>query len=159
VRRGWRMPLALYVLVALPPSERKTPVIHTLAAPLRAWERERAEAIAAKRHEALVRVDQARARMDAALRALTRPAKDANEETLATARAEAARELAEAESAVPAEPRLLVEYATPEALAERMAENGDRQIILSDEGAGVLAMTGRYARWGGADLDLLLRGY
>jgi hypothetical protein len=159
VRPGWRMPPTLYVLVALPPSERKSPVINALAEPLRAWERERAVAIAEERRAALVRVEQARARTDAALKALTRAAEKGEPEPLAVAHTEAARMLADAEAVVPAEARLIVEYATPEALAERMADNGDRQMIVSDEGAGVLAMTGRYSRWGGADLDLLLRGY
>jgi hypothetical protein len=159
VRRGWRMPPVLYVLVALPPSERKSPVIYALAEPLRRWEREQAQAIAAQRKEALVRVDQARARVETALRMLTRPSNGADLDELASAHGAAVRALTEAEAAVPPEPRLIVEYATPEALAERMVDNGDRQIIVSDEGAGVLAMTGRYARFGGADLDLLLRGY
>lgn len=159
VRPGWRMPPTLYALVALPPSERKTPVIRDLAEPLRAWERAKAEEIAKEREAAVTRVKQAQAREAAALRAITRPPKGANSDALSAAHAKAARVLAEAEAAVPPEARLIVEYATPEALAERMANNGDRQVILSDEGAGVLAMTGRYARWGGADLDLLLRGF
>jgi len=160
VRPGWRMPPVLYVLVALPPSERKSPVINVLAEPMRAWERARAAEIATAREEALIRVAQARAQADGALRALTRPPKeDADSDALAMTHTKAAQALAKAEAAVLPEARLIVEYATPEALAERMADHGDRQIILSDEGAGVLAMTGRYSKWGGADLDLLLRGY
>jgi hypothetical protein len=159
VRAGWRMPLVLYVVVGLPPSERKTPVITALAAPLRAWERERLDAIATQRQEALAAVRRAKAREEGALRALGRPAKGADVSELEAAHVAAARALAEAEAAVPPESYLLVEYATPEALAERMVDAGDRQVILSDEGAGVLAMTGRYSKRGGADLDLLLRGY
>lgn len=159
VRSGWCMPPVLYVLVALPPSERKSPVITALAGPLRTWEREQAIATADARRRALVAVEQARARAEAALRAFTRPAKGVDIDALAETHRVAAQTLYDAEAAVPAEARLIVEYATPEALAERMADRGDRQIILSDEGAGVLAMTGRYARFAGADLDLLLKGY
>jgi hypothetical protein len=159
VRPGWRMPPTLYVLAALPPSERKTPVIRDLAEPVRDWERAHAESIAEARRDALARVKQLRAREEAALRRVARPTKGTTPEAAAAEHTEAARALDDGLAAVPPKARMVVEYATSEALAERMAAWGDRQVILSDEGAGVLAMTGRYARWGGADLDLLLRAY
>lgn len=159
VRPSWVMPPVLYVLTMLPPSERKSPVIQELSAPLRDWEREQNQVIAEARREALVRVDQARVRTEAALKAITNPKKGDGDDTQRAERHRAAaRELADAEAAVPPEARLLVEFATEEALAERMADRDGRQIILSDEGGGVFRMATRYSRGGGADLDVLLKG-
>lgn len=159
VRDGWVMPLVLYVLCALAPSERKSPAIAALTRALREWENDENTRNADARNVALSALRRAEAREKAALKATERSGEaKPGEPTPDQRHAAASRELDRARAAVPPLTRALVEYATPEALVERMAANGGRQIIVSDEGAGVLQGPSRYSK-GAADLDVLLKGY
>lgn len=159
VRPGWSEPLNLYVLVALPPGERKSAVFEAVTAPLSAFGEERAVALAPVITEAAIR-----------RRALERAADTAQKEA-ARARTESAREAAilratglatEAEAVkVPASFRLLADDATPEALASLLAEQGGRMAVLSPEGGVFSQMAGRYSmgRATSANLEVYLKGH
>jgi hypothetical protein len=159
VRPGWEEPLNLYVLVALPPGERKSAVFEAATAPLSEFEEERARALAPIVTEAAIR-----------RRALDRAADTAQTEA-AKAKTPGAREAAieratqlatEAEAViVPAAYRLLADDATPEALASLLAEQGGRLAVLSAEGGIFGQMAGRYStgRGTGANLDVYLKGH
>ena len=56
-------------------------------------------------------------------------------------------------------PRLLVDDATPEALASLLAEQGGRIALLSPEGDVFDMMAGRYAQGGGPNLGVYLKGH
>ena len=60
---------------------------------------------------------------------------------------------------VPATPRLLVDDATPEALASLLAEQGGRIALLSPEGDVFDMMAGRYSQGGGPNLGVYLKGH
>ncbi|MDQ6791272.1 MAG: DUF3987 domain-containing protein [Actinomycetota bacterium] len=159
VRHGWEEPLNLYVLVALPPGERKSAVFEAATAPLSDFEEDRSRALAPIVTAAATR-----------RRALERAVESAQAEA-AKAKTSSAREMAieratqlaaEAEAViVPAAYRLLADDATPEALASLLAEQDGRLAVLSAEGGVFGQMAGRYstARGTGANLDVYLKGH
>jgi replicative DNA helicase len=159
IKSGWEEPLNLYVLVALPPGERKSAVFEAVTAPLSEFEEERAQALAPVVTEAAIR-----------RRALERAAEKAETEAASAKTAESreafikrAAELAqEAQSViVPAPYRLLGDDATPESLASLLAQQGGRIALLSPEGGVVGQMAGRYSpsRVAGANLGVYLKGH
>ncbi|MER3439746.1 MAG: hypothetical protein C4296_00005, partial [Gemmataceae bacterium] len=141
VRDGWSEPLALYVVVALPPGTRKTSVFLEVTAPLEAWERAEIERLAPE-----VAVARSKHRIaEQRLQALQSKAAKAQPDEAAAATEEASQlawELATAH--VPALPRLLVDDCTPEALARLLAEQGGRLGVFSDEGDTFDLMRARY---------------
>jgi replicative DNA helicase len=158
VRPGWVEPLNLYVLVALPPGERKTAVFDAVTTPLSEFEEERARTLSPVIAEAAVR-----------RRTLEKAAETAQAEA-ARAKTEAAREAAiqratelagQAQAvAVPAPYRLLADDSTPEALTSLLAEQGGRIAVLSDEGGVFGQMAGRYSPTGRvSNLDVYLKGH
>jgi len=159
VKPGWEEPLNLYVLVALPPGERKSAVFEAATAPLSEFEEERARALAPITTEAAIR---RRALERAAEAAETEAAKARTAEAREVAIERAAELAREAESViVPAPYRLLADDATPEILATMLAQQGGRIALLSPEGGVVGQMAGRYssARVPGANLGVYLKGH
>lgn len=65
----------------------------------------------------------------------------------------------ETKRSVPTPPRILAEYATPEALVGVLAENLGRLALISDEAAGFFDIVGgRYSDRAEANVDLFLKG-
>jgi replicative DNA helicase len=93
VRPGWQEPLNLYVLVAMPPGERKTAVFEAVTAPLSEFEEERARALSPITTEAPIRwrtLDRAVEAMQAeAAKAKTADAREAGIQRAAELAAEA----------------------------------------------------------------------
>ena len=156
VRRGWEEPVNLYILVAMPPGSRKSPVFAKVMAPLMAWERQAldwarpniVDAAARKRiAEDLVRqAEKIAANTDGADR------------DKRTAEAVAASETADAIE-VPAAPRLLADDATAEAVGSLLAEQGGRLAILSPEGDLFDLMAGRYSKNNMPNIGVFLKGW
>jgi len=153
VRPDWREPLCLFVVVVADPAERKSAVMERVTAPLRAVEREALDAarpiyaarqdarrIAEKRHEAAV-IQAGKLGAAAELEADV----------------QAARTYLDGVPD-PRLPRLLVDDATPEALARVMAEQGGRLGVLSAEGGLFATIAGRYSN-GVPNLDLVLKAH
>jgi putative DNA primase/helicase len=155
VRLGWVEPLNLFTTVAMAPGARKTPVFMRITRPIEAAE---VEAIAkakpmvmeSKVKKALADADATKAMIEA-----ERAKEDARAEALNFAQAKA--EMA-AVIEVPALPRLLVDDATPEALASLLAEQGGQLAMFSDEGDVFSMMAGRYNK-GGNNLAVYLKGH
>lgn len=156
VRDGWREPLNLYTVTALPPAARKSAVLAEVSAPLVEHERREAERMApvveeqrsARRtvEKRLMRLeDKAAKAEDAAARA------EADAE-----RAEIARELAA--MPVPVLPRLLVGDVTPEQLATLLHEQGGRIAAFSAEGELFAIVAGRYSD-GAPNMETLLKAH
>ena len=147
----WWEPLCLYTVAVAPPGERKSAVIGALTRPAIEYERERREAEAAD-------VAQSKARasaLDKAHQAAeTRFAsgKGALEDAL-----NAAQEAEQARSDMKYPYRLLVDDATPEKLADLMAQQGGCITISSAEGGVFDMMAGRYDR--SANLDVYLKAH
>jgi replicative DNA helicase len=156
VRPGWREPLNLYTVVAMPPGSRKSAVFAAMTAPLLEAERQLVD-------QARPRIAEAEVRRKAAHAEAERRAKQASatrdrltrEEALASA-ADAA---VEAEQIiVPPLPRLIADDVTTEAAASLLAEQGGRLAVLSAEGGIFSTLAGRYSG-GVPSLEVFLKGH
>lgn len=155
VRAGWTETCGLWVALIADPSERKSPTIDAVTAPLRAVEADLAAAGALERD----RLGQERRILDRRAEEAERAAAKAKPAQYSDAlnAARAARDAAAAVT-VPPEPRLLANDATPEALVSVAAGQGGRIALMSDE-PGPLADMGRRYSTGGANLDPFLTGW
>ncbi|SDH02596.1 YfjI family protein [Pseudonocardia oroxyli] len=155
IRPGWREPLNLYTVVAMPPGSRKSAVFAAMTAPLLDAERQL--------------IDRARPRMVEAELARKMAAKEAERRTIEAtnvrdpaARAEALNAAAEytleAEKPVPALPRLIADDITTEAAASLLAEQRGRLAVLSAEGGIFSTLAGRYSS-GVPNLEVFLKGH
>jgi replicative DNA helicase len=158
-RPGWREPVNVFTVLALPPGTRKSAVFRAMAAPL--VERERdlidrarqplADAAGRKRiAEAAVKAAEGKA---ATAKATGKPDADALAEAALQAAAEAAL------IAVPQAPRLIADDATVEALGSLLAEQGGRIAVLSPEGGIFDLLAGRYSPSNMPNLDVFLKGH
>ena len=155
VRPGWIEPVNLFVVVALPPGSRKSPVFKALSAPLL-----RAEKLLCQRTWPLI--EQAEIELRIARTAAEKSAKSAENAWAAEVRAELVAEALDAASAVrqitvPVLPQLVADDVTPEAAASLLAEQGGRLAVLSDEGGIFATLAGRYS--GTPNLEVFLKGH
>ncbi len=154
---AWAEPTCLYVVVVLPPGNRKSEVFRAMTAPLRAVERTMIEASRPLIAEALVRRKLAEADADrTAKNAEQATAKaagnDAADPTAAIRGATAAR-IALDNAQIPAEPCLFADDTTIERLGSRLAEQDGRFAVLSPEGEIFSIAAGRYS--GSPNLGIL----
>ncbi|WP_406273676.1 YfjI family protein [Streptomyces sp. NBC_00191] len=154
VRGNWREPTNLYVVVALPPANRKSAVFALLSDPLFEAEKQ----LKTVRQPAIVEAQMtARLAREAADKAAAKAASanaDERDELVSTAIA-----LAQAAEtvAVPVEPQLLADDATAETVTSRMAEQGGRISVMSAEGDIFDIIAGRYS--GKPNLGVFLKGH
>jgi replicative DNA helicase len=136
--RGWREPAALYVCCVAQSGEGKTPLVTFLRAPLEDVQRERQAAAGPAIAAAVAKLEVLRGQRDAAKRA-------ASKGTISSADlASLTEDVARAEAEQPGELRLLAYDITPEKLADLAGANAGRLGVISDEGAELLELTGRY---------------
>jgi hypothetical protein len=155
VRDGWTEPLNLYFVVALPPGERKSSTFADATCPVGAFEREeqmRMAPIIAEAESARRILEQ---RMKAA-EAKAAKQEEAEERDRLKAEAKAlARELSE--HVVPNTPRALCDDATPERVAQLLAQQGGRMLQASAEGTLFEIAKGRYSE--GPNFDVFLKAH
>ena len=160
VRPGWREPVNLYLLVALPPGNRKSAVVAAAGAPLREYEAAEARRLGLEVALATQRRELADARLD---KLKGKAAGEEDPDKRAALQLEIAqlteKLLTDPELRVPTVPRLLVDDVTPEKLAALMAEQGGRLAVLSAEGGIFKAIAGRYSDKRAESLDLFLKGH
>lgn len=156
VRGLWFELLSLYVLVALPPGERKSAVYSAATRALYAYERERAAELAPEIARAMSAAKIAQGIRDRAEKiAIAKPS--AETRRVAEEAAEAARA---AEAEIPIVPRVVTGDASQEAVAELLDRHGGRIAVMDGEGVGPIAnMLGRYATGGSVQVDMYLRGH
>jgi replicative DNA helicase len=156
VRPGWREPLNLYTVVAMPPGSRKSAVFAAMTAPLLEAERHLVEHARPRIAEAELARKAAHAEAERrAKHATTAREREAQEEALASA-AEAA---VEADGiVVPPLPRLIADDITVEAAATLLAEQGGRLAVLSAEG-GIFATLAGFYSGGVPNLEVFLKGH
>ena len=150
VRPDYFEPLCLYLLAALPPGTRKSPVVSAAKKPLLDWEAEQWRRMGPE-------IKRLRSEHETKVKTIERERSRATPETLS----EVVRkiQLMEAElPKVPEIPRLLVDDVTPEELAVRMAKNGERIAIVEAEAGIFEVLTGLYSN-GKANLNLLLKAW
>jgi replicative DNA helicase len=152
---GWVEPTNVYVAAVLGSGERKSAVFADTIQPLEAAE---ASLLADSRQvigDAATRrrIAERRAQLAADQASKAGPV---DREALEVEACQAAAELDGL--VVPAEPRLLADDATPEALTSLLAAQGGRIAIMSPEGGCFDIMAGRYAN-GAANFDVWLKGH
>jgi hypothetical protein len=152
---GWVEPTNLYLVVALPPGEAKSPAFKMMLACVRQLETELLAERAPLIREAEVTREILAKKAKAAREAAALPGKTAEDAK------EAARLQYDAESVtVPNLPRLVADDATPEALVMLMATTGERIALQSSEGGLFDMMAGQYANPGKtSSLDIYLKGW
>lgn len=154
VRGRWQEPTNLYVVVALPPANRKSAVFEAMTGPLYEAEKLLATAAASQIVEAELTVRMAREAADRAA-AKAASAEGPERDTLVAE----ALDLAQTAEAltVPPRPRLLADDATPEVIATLLAEQGGRLAVLSAEGGIFDIIAGRYS--GTPNMEVFLKGH
>lgn len=152
----WREPVNLYILIVLPPANRKSAVFAELVAPLLEFEAEEAARLAPeiKAAETARRIAESALKKaeDAAARA------EADKREFLQAEAERlARELVTLPSLV--QPRLVVDDCSAERLASLLHEQGGRIAVMSPEGGVFDLMAGRYSATGLPNFEVFLKGH
>jgi Protein of unknown function (DUF3987) len=143
---AWTEPACLYVVVVLPPGNRKSEVFRAMTAPLRAAEKTLIDAARPRIAEAVIRRKIAEGAADKTARDAETAASSIDGEKKTAALIDAAEARLELDAAViPAEPCLFADDTTVERLGSRLAEQGGRFAVLSPEGESFSIAAGRYS--------------
>jgi hypothetical protein len=157
VRPGWAEPLNLFVVVALPPGDRKSAVFADAIAPVQLSERQEQDRLIPIIAELAAehRVLEKRLKV-----AEEQAAKATTPEKIEEYRAEV-KDLAKQLAAhhVPELPRLFCDDETPESLGKLLAEQSGRVLQASAEGTALEIAMGRYAEKGRPNFDVYLKGH
>ncbi|MCP5408341.1 MAG: DUF3987 domain-containing protein [Chromatiaceae bacterium] len=154
VKPGYIEPCNLWIVVALPPGNRKSSVQTSATSPLLDWERDQATIMEPE----IKRIISERKTME--VRAKEKRNKAAKEKDNLKA-AELSREAADIEAElpdIPMQPQLWTSDATPERLGALLAEQGECMAWLSSEGGVFELLQGRYSN-GIPNLDLVLKAH
>ncbi|SDN79648.1 YfjI family protein [Geodermatophilus sp. DSM 45219] len=150
----WHETVTLYALGIAESGNRKSAAMTQLTRPLHEIQSKLREAMDADRQKAAIKKSVAEQRVKAAKK---KAEKDGSFDAL--------NELEDAMAdfdaiEVPALPSLIVNDATPEAMALALEANGERLSVFDAEGGGLSTMAGaRYSSNGGSNIDLLLKGH
>jgi len=154
VNLGYFEPCNLWIVVALPPGNRKSAVQSAVTSPLVSWEKIKIKTIEPE----IKQINSKRKTMEARVAQLrTTSAKDQNLDSanmLAQQAADLETELPE----VPVSPQLWTSDATPERLGVLLAEQDERMAWLSSEAGIFDLLQGRYSK-GIPNLDLILKSH
>ncbi len=157
VRGSWVEGVNLWVLVVLPPAERKSPVFSAAVKPLAAWEAAEAKRLGPEIAAAESRLSVIKQRIKF-LEAKSAKSSDPDER-LAAAADVAALSAEALELDVPKAPKVLADDITPEALGQLLAEQDGRAAIMSAEGGFLAMLAGRYSSNGTPNLDTALKAH
>ncbi|WP_314171477.1 DUF3987 domain-containing protein [Streptomyces winkii] len=154
VRGRWHEPTNLYVVVALPPANRKSAVFSAMTGPVYEAEKHLANQAAGSIVEAELTRKMAQ---EAADKAATRASSaEGPERDSLVAEAIDLAQHAEALTVLP-KPRLLADDSTPETVTSLMAEQGGRLAVMSAEGGIFDIIAGRYS--GAPNMEVFLKGH
>jgi len=156
VDESYSEPLNLFVLVALPPGNRKSRVFADMVRPVEDFEAEQA----ARLRDTIEGAEQQRRILAGRMNHVEAMAAKVRDEERAALQAQAEalrRELAGLPSL--ATPRRIVDECTPEKLASLLAEQDGRIALLSPEGDSLGLFAGRYSQRGAPNFGILLRGH
>lgn len=150
---GWKEPLNIYTLVALPPANNKSLVLNKCLEPLVEWENQEGARLLPE----IQRQQSERKNQEKRIESLR--GKAAKEDDLIKRR-EQETEIIELERNLVEQkvlPQLFINDVTPETFSSQVHEQGGRLAIFSDEGGIVETLTGLYTA-GNANVDILLKG-
>ncbi len=152
-RDGWHEPVNLFTAAVLEPGSRKSAVFSDALRPLVEIERELIEAarpdIAERRSD--------RRRLELQLSAAEKAAAKHDDPDARDLARRLARELAELPE--PYLPVLLIDQSTPEHCEIALHQQGGRIFSASPEGSALDLLAGRYAKNGGANFEVFLKGH
>ncbi len=149
---GWVEPLNSFIVVIMPPAERKSAVFLMMTKPLRQYEKK----LVVREVPGIEEAKQKYRIMETALKRAEDRASKAKPHERQAAILEAA-ELMKQLPTIPKLPRLICDDVSPEKLSDMLAENGGRIALLSPEGGVFDMMSGRYS--GLPNLDVYLKGH
>ena len=154
VRGRWHEPTNLYVVVALPPANRKSAVFSAMTGPVYEAEQHLADQAAGRIVEAELTRKMAQ---EAADKAATKAsgAEGPERDSLVAEAIDLAQQAEEL--TVPPKPRLLADDSTPETVTSLMAEQGGRLAVMSAEGGIFDIIAGRYS--GAPNMEVFLMGH
>lgn len=152
VRPGWFEALALYVVVALGSGNRKSAVFDSVTVPVEQHER----SLVPGHRQRVAAATTDRARLQAELKEKSENAR----KTKSPAEWDDVSKLQEQLDGItiPPVPRLIIDDATPEALAVVMGAQSECIGVMSDEGGFLETLAGRYND-GTPNVDLFLKAY
>ena len=154
VQPGYFEPCNLWIVVALPPGNRKSAVQSAATTPLIDWERDRA----ADMEDEIKRKTSERKTMEARVKELRSKAARVKDDSEAEALAQKAAKIDAEMPEIPTPPHLWTSDATPERLGAMLAEHGECMAWLSSEGGIFDLLQGRYSN-GIPNLDLVLKAH
>ncbi len=154
VRPGYEEPLNVYTLCPLDPANRKSAVVEACSAPLKEWEREAEQAMAAE----VKAVSSKRQTLERAIEGRRKKAVNCSDMAELEALQKDITALEAELPEVPRIPRLLADNTTPEALAQLMEQLGGTVAIITAEGGIFDILAGMYSK-GVPNLDLFLKAH
>ena len=152
----WAEPLNIFIVIALPSGERKSPGFKAANAPLEDRERELALEAEPQIAMAQTQADILQKRVQDLKNSAAKAKSDGERENLTKDASELATKLAS--MSVPVSPRLLADDATSEAVASLLAQQDGRLAVMSTEGGLFETMAGRYSE-GVVNFDVHLKGF
>lgn len=156
IRQGWKEPLNLWTVSAMPSGSRKSPVFRDVTNPVLVWEREERERLLPEAK----RIENEKKIMDGRIQQLQQEAvkgKSIIDTELATQEAtELLIKFERIDTVVLT--KLLLDDSTPEATARVMYEQKGRIGVMSAEGGIFDILNGRYQK-GVPNLDVFLKGH
>jgi len=151
----WSEPLNVYIVVALPSGERKSPAFRKVTMPLE--DRDRELFLALEPEVAACQAE--REVLETRLKIAQAEASKAKPEARGTFMEEVHELVAEINSsAVPRLPRLIADDATSESVTSLLGEYGGRIAVMSTEGGLFETLAGRYSD-NVPNIDVYLKGY
>jgi hypothetical protein len=157
LKPDWRETAPLWFAVLAPPGERKSALLGRLASPVHEWqagERERLKG-------PLAQYAERRRTKEAQLAGARAKAAHAKDPAQVESLERDARDLADAHAKLPAldAPELVTSNATPEAVRDLLARNGEKCALVSAEVDAGQLLGSRYSKSGTANLDLFLAAF
>lgn len=154
VKPGYREPINIFSIVALPPAARKSAEFKRATKPLIQWEAKQREKFAGEIKQAESLLQTHRERVKAMRQQAAKAKSDEEAETLA----QRVAELEAAEPELPKVPRVFTSDVTTEHLATMMENNGEAMALMSSEGGVFETMAGRYSN-AVPNIDLYLQSH
>jgi len=156
IRRGWDLPLNLYVMGVAQSGDRKSPILEDCAAPMREYERRLVENTIDQVADERTRIEDLKARQQHLKGEAARAKSEVDRRTFAEEVKSIGRELARARK--PVEPLLLTDNSTPEAAEILLGDQGGKLAVFSAE-ATPLDVTSRYNGASISNADVYLKGW
>ncbi len=152
----WRETAPLWFAVLAEPGERKSALLGLLAAPVHDWQAEQREYL----KHALAQYAERRRVIEARMHGVRQKLQRATGPDVGKLERDALNFAADLERLpILAAPELITSNATPEAVRDLLCRNGEKLAIVSAETDAGQLMGSRYAKTGGANIDLFLSAF